>query len=109
MKKSFLSFGKKLPLALLVLIPGLALAGCGSNADRELEARFARAEAAATRAENAQKAAEAAAKRAENDKIAAASEEVDLAPREPAAPSSDDPEADTSQNSADNPANNSPG
>ncbi len=111
---SILTFGRKLPLALLVIAPALALAGCGSQAENDMETRLARAEAAATRAENAQKAAEEAAKRAENDKIAAASEEVDLAPREPQDSSSNEPTADmigdpNSANTAANTPANTPG
>lgn len=97
----------KFALPWFVLAPALALAGCGSQPGDDLEMKFARAEAAATRAENAQKAAEAAAKRAENDKIAAASEDVDTSKNHPAEPTQDEPEAD--QTSDDNSADRSPG
>ena len=93
----------------LVLAPALALAGCGSKAGDEMESRIARAEAAAVRAENAQKGAEAAAARAENDKIAAASEDVDMAKRGPEDEPRSEPEVDPNQVPVDNSANNGPG
>ena len=95
---------RKLRLSWLALAPALALAGCGSQLSDEMETRIARAEAAATRAENAQKAAEAAAARAENEKIAAASEEVDLAKRRPEDEPRSEPEVDPNQNPADSSA-----
>lgn len=69
----------KLLIVLLAAAPALLLGGCSKTAEDELQAKFTRAEAAALRAENAQKAAEAAAARAENDKIAAAHDAVDFA------------------------------
>ena len=100
---------RKLLLPWLVLVPALALAGCGSSAADEMESRVARAEAAAQRAENAQRGAEAAAARAENDKIAAASEDVDMAKRRPEDEPRSEPEVDPNQNPADAAANNGPG
>ena len=95
----------------LILAPALALAGCSSQPGDELEKKFARAEAAAARAENAQKAAEAAAARAENDKIAAASEDVDTSKNHPNEPAQDEREGDasTNQNPADDSTNSNPG
>jgi hypothetical protein len=82
------------------MAPALALAGCGSKTSDELEARLARAEAAAQRAEKAQHAAEAAAARAKSDRIA--TDEVSPDAGEDA--QSSEPEADPNQSSSDNQA-----
>jgi hypothetical protein len=61
----------RMPFAALILVPALALAGCGQSREQiEMDAKLARAEAAVQRAEAAQHAAEAAAVRARTEKLA---------------------------------------
>jgi hypothetical protein len=95
---------RKLFFPWLFMAPVLALAGCGSKASDELEARLARAEAAAQRAEKAQHAAESAAARAKSDRNAAASEEGDVTPNDEESAQRSEPEADPNQSSSENQA-----